>query len=303
MQNMIKSSLVALAGAALLASPAMAVATSNGDLLIGFYQIDGTGAVQNNTYVFNLGAAATFRENTLTGISVSTINPSIASSNIGADLVTAFGANWANDGSVRWGVVGGLDQTTVGLVGGELQGTSYLSRATTAYENAATTTAPALASGARLTVRNNVEAFRGLGSNNTGITGANANGALVTIGANLNTFEDFITPSTQFGIPQNLLGVFGAGSNVGGQEGSLDIWRLINGATTASLPTSGIDLTSGLGTGNVTVGTGQFIGTLNIDGTGNLTWGAATAVPEPSSALLLGVLGMLGIVRRNRSAK
>jgi PEP-CTERM motif len=305
MKNIIKSSLLAVAGAAFLASPAMAVTINNGDLLIGFYQLNSAGdAVLPNTFVFNLGAAATFRENTLTGVSVSTINGGIASSNIGAELVTAFGAGWANDGSVRWGVVGGLDQTTIGLVGGEIQGASYVSRATTAFQDGASTAAPTGVLGAlRNTLRNNIEAFR-TSSDNVGTDIGNNSGALITIATNNGTFEDFLPPvaSTQFGITQNILGVFGAGSNVGGQEGSLDIWRLVNAASTTALNTNGTDLTSGLGTGNAILGTGQFIGTLNLNGAGDLTWGAV-AIPEPSSALLLGVLGMFGIVRRNRSAK
>ncbi len=311
MKNIIKSSLLAVAGAAILASPAMAVTTNNGDLLIGFYQLNPAGdAVLPNTFVFNLGAAATFRENTLTGVSVSTINSGIASSNIGAELAQAFGATWADSGSVRWGVVGGLQQSTSGLVGGELQGSSYISRATTAYQNGASSTVPTGINGSlRNVLRLNVNAFRSA-SNAVGTDIGNDSGALITIGTSLATFEDFLPPvsTPQFGITQNILGVFGAGSNVGGQEGSLDIWRLVNAEAAAPLTASqvlaasGTDLTSGLGTGNAILGTGQFIGTLNLDGGGNLTWGVA-AIPEPSSALLLGVLGMFGIVRRNRSAK
>ncbi|NJM37627.1 MAG: PEP-CTERM sorting domain-containing protein [Akkermansiaceae bacterium] len=302
MNKTIKSSLIALAGLAVCASSASAVATANGDLLIGFYQLNAAGdAFEPNTYVFNLGAAATFRENTLTGVSVSTINPGIASSNIGAELATAFGANWAESGNVRWGVVGGLDQTTVGLVGGELQGTSYVSRAATAYQNAPSSAGPTGVNGtSRSFLRNNIEAFR-VGSNNVGTDIGNDAGALITTISSISTFEDFVplAGSSQFGIAQNILGDFTAG-NIDGQEGSLDIWRLVNAMSSAALASSGTDLTSGLGTGNAVLQTGQFIGTLNIDGAGNLTWGA---VPEPSSALLLGVLGMMGIARRNRSAK
>ncbi|RYD23330.1 MAG: hypothetical protein EOP87_26585, partial [Verrucomicrobiaceae bacterium] len=127
MKPSFKTALLAIAGAASLASPAMgAVSLESGSLAVAFYQVIG-GVVQNNTYTFDLGQASLYRENTGYNVSVSTVNSGLGSSNIGADLTTAFGANWATDGTVRWMVVGNVGQSDP-TVGGDPARTNYLSR-------------------------------------------------------------------------------------------------------------------------------------------------------------------------------
>jgi hypothetical protein len=302
-----KSALFTALGAVLLASSASAVTTTNGDLLIGFYQWDGTSiSTGTNTYVFNLGQASIWRENTQVGVSVSTVNGAIASGNIGADLSAAFGTGWFNDPTVRWGIVGGLDQTTVGFVGGERQQTSYVSRPGTSglVGSTPTTGQDTILGGARNTLRNNIEAFR-LGSNGVGTNIGNNSGSLITVNTSLATFEDFVPPTTsssQFGINQNILQAFGPGTLTGGAEGALDIWRFAGGSSTSELLASGTDLTSGLGapiTASNGLGKGQYIGTITINSTGDLL-----VVPEPSSALLVGLCGIagLGIRKRRKNA-
>ncbi len=286
MKSIVKSALLPLLGTAMLAAPALGVTTTNGDLLLAFYQVDSSGVVQPNTYVFNLGQGSVWRENTQVGVSVSTVNGNIASSNINADLVAAFGSNWASSGTVRWGLVGGLDQTTAGLVGGERQQTSYISQAAGSAQ-------PAVNGADRNTLRNQIEFFRN-GSNGTGTNVGNANGAMILGASSLATVEDFFSPSaadpsSTFGIPLSMFQAIGG-------EGALDIWRLVGGSSTADLNASGTDLTAGLSDGNAVLGRGQYIGTIVIDQNGNLS-----VVPEVSSTLTLGLFAVLGLTRRKRS--
>lgn len=299
MKSLLKTTLFAISGAALFAIPAAAVTTTNGDLLLAFYQTNAAGdTVQPNTYVLNLGQISIWRENTQAFVSVSTVNPGIASSNIGPELLAAFGPDWATDGRVKWGIVGGLDQTTVGLVGGERQQSSYISRAASSADSGPTSTQPLITGGPRNFLRNNIEAFR-VGSNGTGSDIGNDSGALITIDTNLATFEDFLPPvngTGQFGVGQDILGTFGVGTLGGTVEGALDIWRMVGGSSTADLNSSGTDLTSGFGSGDAVLGQGQYVGTITIDSLGNLA-----VVPEPSSTLLFGILGTIGLSFRKRS--
>lgn len=278
MKLILKTAAFLFAGVAIISSPAMAVATSNGDLMIGFYQVVG-GSVQANSYVFNLGAASLYRENTQTGVSVSTINPGIVSSNIGADLATTFGTDWANSGTVYWTIYGGADQSTSGLLNGDVARTSYITVPMGV-------SAPAISGVPRGTVSNSIEAIR-VGSNGTGTAGANVRGSIIPIVGNT-TLDEFFPPATpsQLGIGSELRGLFG--SETGTYEGALDLYRYVHSTASG-------DLTSGLGSGNAVLGTGQYIGTITIDGNGNLS-----VIPEPSAMLLGAVGAFAGLSRRTR---
>jgi hypothetical protein len=303
MKSTFKNALLACTGVALFASPAMAaISLEAGSLAIAFYQTNAAGtANQSNTFVFDLGQSSLFRENTLTGgVSVSTVNGSLASDNIGAQLVNAFGVNWANDTTnpVRWmvvGLVGSADSTT----NGDPARTTYLSRSRSSLADGATgpgTTIASITSGNRGTLSTQIGAFFTGTNNATQTTGDNVDGVQVATTA-VNSIEDFMPPTTTglyFGQGIDIRQTLGSGliTDSSNAEGALDIYRVLHS-------TSGADLTAGLSSGNAATGAGQFIGTLTIDGTGKLAIGA---VPEPSSALLLGVLGTLGLVRRKRSA-
>ncbi len=303
MKSTFKNALLACTGVALFASPAKAaISLEAGSLAIAFYQTNAAGTVNgSNTFVFDLGQSSLFRENTLTGgVSVSTVNGSLASDNIGAQLVNAFGVNWANDTTnpVRWmvvGLVGSADSTT----NGDPARTTYLSRSRSSLADGATgpgTTIAAISSGNRGTLSTQIGSFFTGTNNATQTTGVNTDGVQVATNQ-VNSIEDFMPPTTTglyFGQGIDIRQTFGAGliTDSSNAEGALDIYRVLHSAT-------GADPTAGLSSGNATVGAGQFIGTLTIDGTGKLAIGA---VPEPSSALLLGVLGTLGLVRRKRSA-
>lgn len=248
---------------------------SNGDLAIGFYQIVG-GVVQSNTYVFNLGPAYLYRENTVNNVSVSAINTSIASSNISADLVSAFGSTWADSGTVFW-CVAGLNENFAATVQGDPGTTNYLSAARSNLAPGATgknTSFTNISQTNRGILANNLSAFlltgtnAGINQSNNSVStpGANLQGAILPI-SNTNSLEDFLPPATltYFGIgnvPRQQLSITTLGGGAG-VKGALDMYRVLQTTVDA-------DLTAGASTGNATVGIGQFIGTLTIDAAGDL---------------------------------
>lgn len=275
--------LLGLATTASLISTASAMATSNGDLLIGFYQLDENNNVGPSTYVFNLGPASLIRENTKNNVLVSAVNPAITNANIGADLAEAFGADWAESGTVYWGVVGGLNQTTSGIVGGDTEGTSYISRAVSKFAaEGSTTVQPSISGAIRPDLRNAIEPFL-LAVNGVGTPGTNPGGAIIE--ATLRSGFDFFLPPAsaglQFGVTQEIRQSFGAGILTGSTnlEGALDLWRMIGGTSTAQVNASGADLTSGLAPAAVILGKGQFCGTITLDTEGNLRIGGTAATP------------------------
>lgn len=289
MKPSFKTALLAIAGAASLASPAMgAVSLESGSLAVAFYQVIG-GVVQNNTYTFDLGQASLYRQNTGYNVSVSTVNNGLTSSNIGADLTTAFGSNWANDGTVRWMVVGNVGQTDP-TIGGDPARTSYLSRAASSLvDGQVTTTIPTLSPTNRGILSNNIEPFFDSISGASQTVGANPAGAFINKNT-VNTVEDYLPPTTTtyFGVGINPYQTLGAGT-IGGYEGALDIYRILG-------DTAGADLTAGYSNSDAVAGAGQFIGTLVLSSDGNLS-----IIPEPSAALL-GLAGLALCFRRRRSA-
>ncbi len=299
MKSVFKPALLLLSGAAIFASPAMAaISLEAGSLAVAFYQTNAAGTVvQPNTFVFDLGQSSLFRENTINGISVSTVNGGLASNNIGAQLTDAFGAGWANDSTVRWmvvGTVGSTDPTTYG----DPSRTNYISRSRTSLADGATevgSTIPTISSTNRGVLSNGIQSFINGTNGATQTVGANADGVQIATSA-INSVEDFMPPllATYFGQGVDPRQTFGAGliTDSSYAEGALDIYRVLH-------TTVGADLSAGLNSNNATAGAGQFIGTLTLDGSGNLAIGA---IPEPSSTLLLGVLGTLGLVRRKRSS-
>jgi hypothetical protein len=272
-----------LAAFSLFSTTASAVVTENGNMYAGFYEILNDGSLGGNTYYFKLGPASAYRENTQSNVPISNVMGSgVANSNINADLTTAFGANWADSGRIRWFIVGGNDQTTGGLVGGELKWSSYVSRERSDFNTRSNP--PTLVLGAlRKTLGNNIEACRSfhngliskLSTNPTNPTNpSNANGNFTPIIDNQGVITAFLPPvtTTQFGITQNVLQILQPGliPNSTGLEGALDIWRLVHADSSAFLLSSGTDLDSGFGTGNAVLGTGQFCGTITLDSSGNL---------------------------------
>ncbi|MEK7951844.1 hypothetical protein [Luteolibacter soli] len=69
---------------------------AQGDILMGFHATSGDGVA--DTYVVNLGSAASYRDAT------SNITPTLG--NIGADLAAIYGANWRTRTDLFWGIAG-----------------------------------------------------------------------------------------------------------------------------------------------------------------------------------------------------
>jgi hypothetical protein len=298
MKPTFRTALIGLAGFSLLAPQAKAaVSLGSGSLAVAFYQVI-SGVVQNNTYTFNLGSASLYRENTGYNVSVSTINPGLSSSNIGADLATAFGSNWADSGTVRWMVIGGTENFAP-VTNGDGGSTSYISRAvSTIQPGGVSTTIPTISATNRGILANNISAFQSGSTAASQTVGANSDGAFIQK-SSVNTVEDFLPPATlgtYFGIgvnPEQTLAagtITNNGDVLGSFEGALDIYRVIQ-------TTDGADPTVGYSNTPFAAGARQYIGTLALDSAGNLS-----VIPEPSSALL-GLAGTLGLCfRRRRNA-
>jgi hypothetical protein len=288
-----KTTLLVLANIGFFVSPASAaVNLTHGDLAIGFYQVI-SGVVQSNTYVFDLGLAADYRETAAYYQSVTTIASGPASGNIGADLVATFGADWYSSNTVRWIVVGNVGQTDP-LTGGDPARTSYFSKAASTIPSGGgvSTTIPTVSATNRGGLSNAIEPFFDNTSIATQTVGANPAGSIIGI-SNFGSLDEYVVPtvSTNFSLSNSVVQTqtFGPG-NISGFEGALDIYRMID-------TTVGADLTAINSTTDASVGTGQFVTKLVIDSSGNLL-----LIPEPSAAAL-GLVGALGfILRRRRNA-
>lgn len=295
MKSTLKFSLTALAGLAVSASPALAITNlAPGDLAIAFYSFEttpqGSSIPAPETYVVNLGNAGLYRENTASGVSLSTINPALASSNIGADLAATFGEDWAdrNNGSrVYWLIVGTVPFGNP-TVNGDPARTNYISRSRDSLavgETGPKSTIATISPTNRGTLSNGVVALsngiNGAIAASTFTQGANAAGATFPTSIE-NGVEDLTPPEvlgTYFGQGVNPRQVFATGALAGGAgvEGALDIYRVLHS-------TDGADLTAGGSSGNAVVGAGQYIGSITIDSAGNLRMAAlGTAVTNPDT--------------------
>lgn len=269
---------IALASSVLTHSvQAQVLSVSPGDLLVGFYSVDGT-SVGQNTYVYNLGQASTWRENTSATSLIGNIN---------ADLENAFGAGWYDNGNIRWGILGSvaIDEAAIN---GDPSLTNYFSRGLDTFAPGSST-APSFVAAQRGTLANNSKTFRN--AMNGKASGANNKGAIVAT-TSVNDYSDFLPPTTStfFGVGTNPNSSFGAGTigtGTGGYgvEGALDLWRVLN-------TTTGADLTAGLSGSPASVGLGQYIGTFTLDSAGNLR---LDAVPEPSTYALI-ALGAIAVI-------
>lgn len=84
------------AGALLMAPPARAATSTDGDIFLGVRAGSGTGS--SKTYVVNLGQASQF-ENASSAIKLNL-------GGVGTDLTATFGSTWNSRASVYWGIAG-----------------------------------------------------------------------------------------------------------------------------------------------------------------------------------------------------
>ncbi len=112
MNKLIATATVALAGAALLNTSAMALTAATGDLILGF-QTGSPNTGNNLNLELNLGAASAFTALEGTG---DVINLTAGSSTAGfgslnvSDLIADYGSSWTSDG-LAFGVAGTLGST------------------------------------------------------------------------------------------------------------------------------------------------------------------------------------------------
>jgi hypothetical protein len=263
---------------------------SDGDLAVVFYSATGSGSstvIAQNYYVYNLGPANLYRENTQNNVSVGTINTSL-SGNINADLTSTFGDGWAENTNLRWFVVGKVGQISA-LTNGDPAKTTYLSVRRASLDNGAAGTDPAtpnfptsISSSNRTGLTNAIDTFLRVATNNgiaaagattgsyTSTPGANPSGVILPT-TNLQSLKAHVPNSVGgtlfFTLSHDPSQKFTAGSLSGSAavQGALDIFRTLNDTTVV-----GADLTAGASSGNAADGIGQFIGALTIDSSGNL---------------------------------
>lgn len=240
-----------------------------GDLLMGFAKVNagGTG-YQGSTYVYNLGPSVNFRQ---------AGSPSGPIDNINTDLAATFGAGWANDTSIRWGIVGVVGATDA-TTNGDPARTTYFSQ--DYLGSARGSAAIVLSSSQRGSLSTNLRSFftqkNGIPEN-----GAVDGGAIYSV-SGVNSFSSFLPPSTatSFGVGINPLTAMSAGPTAG-----LDVYRTLHTATGAALNSS-FD-------SDAVVGTGQYVGTFTLSDSGSLNF-----VPEPSVGILALLASMAGLRRR-----
>lgn len=269
MKIKIRSSLIALAAACLVGTVSSHAATvAAGDLLVGFRATSGPGA--GTSYVVSIGQASLFRDadTTVTVGSGGTYNRG----NIGSDLSSLYGSNWATRTDLVWGIVGTTGDSDI-----------YGSRA-----EAVAGTIPGAwvfnTSGARGTVSVNINSALGIGAPG-GLDNATALGGSLFGGSEVD------------GSANAWRGFLGAGgiAGVAGATGNTDFGAFpgdIEGDVTKSLALFNI---TGSGSAN-----SSYVGTFSLSSNGTITM---NVVPEPSSLLvLLGGSAFLATRRRRRSA-
>jgi hypothetical protein len=263
---------ILLGGMFALTAPSAMAAWSfpNGNLLLGFQATGGTGSTVN--VFFDLGSAVAVRDNGAQGVV----------GNISTDLVAAFGSNWFNRSDLYFGVVGNLNAApTTGIgsaapVNGDPSRTLYVSAPTIEIGGGALHT--------------------GLTSNSLGVAGNNFSGqeamvrtlnptgsgaAVLNSSDSVNWANGWTSWNTVGGSSYSTLSGIQDSFGQGGSINYIDIQRILATSTGAN-PTG----TVGSGTWEATVGIGSD--------------GSIHVIPEPSSAVLAGLAGLAGVLRRRR---
>lgn len=273
--NLKNALFLALAGLGLGVSPAKAVVTYNqGDLLVGFFR-----TIDAQTYVVNVGSAATFRD----WNNGANINLSLG--NIATDLIALYGATWYDDPTLTWGVAGSPSNTST--VNGDPLRTLYAGRDPLAlnygFNNPGSAAWSVPSSTTRGTSSTSMNAFQ----NAFDVDTETANSTLATIQGtgDANNWTAFNPLGVAFSaFNSNITSAFTAGALAPGVESALDLWRVLHTNTGATEPG--------------TVGVGQFQGTFYIDNAGQISFGAQ-AVPEPSR-MVFTALGLSALAFRRR---
>ncbi len=266
-----------------------------GDLVLYFQQQGGL-----DTIYANLGNTATFR-GTAAGAADGTNVYNIT--NLSTTLVSAFGAGWASDPSVFAGLAGvwGTSNTSTTLQNGDPHRTVYVSRGRNDISGDLGTVGAA-----NSTVWNITTGGSGASSSaSSGILAQNqpfeANfNAAVAISPTSQSGIDNQNPISGPGLQGTAFGTFSGGVQQRGQTTSFGAFDAVSSSEFA------LDLYRILGRNDVsgqvagTTRVGSYEGTVLVGSDGNVSF---VAVPEPSGALALGLLGTVaGLGYRRRKA-
>jgi PEP-CTERM motif len=292
-KNILTTAILAATGLALSTSAqAQNPGFANGDLIMAFRAVNGTGS--DRTVMVSLGNTATvFRDSNVNNINLDNIV------NVNSILTTEFGMGWYDNTNLFWGAAGSWsnENPPAALLNGDPNQTIYMSKARTltiANENLASSTLNTPGTSAHTTAATQIQTL-----NNT--FEAQLSGQATVLNTVAGTWEEYnVTNSGTFvqstawgaytgGIQQRFTaGSYGTFSN-GAVEGALDIYR----AQFAN------DFTGQFDEGGA-LRAPQFQGFLTIDQAGNVDF-TVTPVPEPSSIGLFAAGSVLvGLIRRRR---
>jgi hypothetical protein len=274
----------ALGSALILTAPnaAAAVTFATGDLLLGFHTSAGVGS--GTSFVFNLGPATDYKNDAYT-------TPPVV--DIGSVLTNTFGAGWYSRSDLFWGVAAVRDSAASGantVVNGDPRATIYISRPAGTPGSADPWT---LASGnIVISAANSIASMQGATGSDTSLSGGfegsleaadtGGRGTLQDEGTTINSWDEF-NPigGNAFGntLTGGVQGAFGTGQ----PTTNLDLFRVIGRPSASANP-------------NDPAGEGRYITTFTINSEGIIG-----TVPEPASALLIGLAGSCVLLRRRRA--
>jgi hypothetical protein len=289
-QNKLAAMLVA-SGSLVAASSAQAASYAAGDLMLYFFQEGGT-----QTVFANLGQAHTYRGATA-GSQEALASPNLNIVNLGSTLNTAFGSGWQSMTNLYAGLAGVFSASTGTSVqqNGDPNRTLYFSMGNNLVDEVGNRTFAS--SGGMTTAANGIismgTTFTGTENilispvENSRIDDQNPFFAAGILGT---AFGGFAGGVAQVGTASTL-GSFGSVDDV---EFALDLHRIL--ATLAPAGTiNGVDAE-----GNpVAVRNSMYEGTITINSSGVVGF---SAVPEPSSVMLLGLGAGALAFRRRRNA-
>jgi hypothetical protein len=267
-KNLITSTLLAMAGIALLTQPAKAttLSYSDGDILLGFHDSSKT-----TDYVLDLGNFSQFQGHTV-GYSTT-----LSLGSVGTDLTNIFGAGWTNSSSVYWGAVGtdsntdALFATRAEIYGVQSHATAW-ARQNDTNQSGVNTTITGMGYNAFDSNASTANSSVGF-AQPTSMSDSWANwqpGGGNSSGISLAYFNPTIEGNFQHGTGNG--GAYGSGS-------VLNLFEMQDGS-----------------------GSGSYLGSFTINDSGSVTF-QVTSVPEPSTYAMVAAGGLLVLSMRNRLRK
>lgn len=290
LKNKLAAMLVA-SGSLIAASSAHAASYAAGDLMLYFFQEGGT-----QTVFANLGKAYTYRGATA-GSQEAIDSPNLNIMDLGSTLDTAFGPGWQSMTNLYVGLAGVFSASTgtSAIQNGDPNRTLYFSMGNNLVDEVGNRT---FASSTGMTT-----AANGIISMGTTFTGTENILISPVENSRIDDQNPFFAPGilgTAFGafaggVAQvGTAGTLGSFGDVNDVEFALDLHRIL--ATTSPVGTiNGVDAEGNL----VAIRNSMYEGTVTINSNGIVGF---SAVPEPSSLILLGLGAGALAFRRRRNA-